>query len=81
MFIKHAWQKQGIGNALLGKAVELAKTHNYKLDTLNYMGPAIKLYKDYGFYEIQAYYNNPNSTPVYFEITLNSRLFFRIIKK
>jgi putative acetyltransferase len=71
MFIKPAWQKQGIGKALLEKAVELARGYNYttiRLDTLNYMTPAIKLYKDYGFYEIPAYYNNPNATAVYFEI-------------
>jgi len=71
MFIKPASQKQGIGKVLLEKAVELAKMLNYKtirLDTLNYMTPAIKLYRNYGFYEIPAYYNNPNPTAVYFEV-------------
>jgi GNAT superfamily N-acetyltransferase len=71
MFIKQAWQKQGIGKVLLGKAIKLAQKLNYttiRLDTLNYMTPAIKLYKEYGFYEIPAYYNNPNTTAVYFEI-------------
>ena len=71
MFIKQAWQKQGIGKILLKKVVELARILNYtviRLDTLNYMMPAIKLYKEYGFYEIPAYYNNPNATVVYFEI-------------
>lgn len=71
MFIKPAWQKQGIGKILLQKAVQLARGLNYKtirLDTLNYMTPAIKLYKDSGFYEIPPYYNNPNATAVYFEI-------------
>lgn len=71
MFIKPAFQKQGTGKALLQKAVELAKSLNYhviRLDTLSYMTPAINLYKQYGFYEIPAYYNNPNETAVYFEI-------------
>jgi carbonic anhydrase len=71
MFIKQVWQKQGIGKALLEKAVELAKTLNYtgiRLDTLSYMTAAIKLYKKHGFYEITAYYHNPNKTAVYFEI-------------
>ena len=70
MFIKPAYQKKGIGKTLLEKAVELAKLLNYKtmrLDTLNYMAPAINLYKQYGFYQISAYYNNPNETAVYFE--------------
>ncbi len=71
MFIKPAYQKQGIGNVLLEKAITLAKTLNYttiRLDTLSYMIPAIKLYRQYGFYEIPAYYHNPNATAVYFEI-------------
>jgi GNAT superfamily N-acetyltransferase len=70
MFIKPAWQKQGIGKTLLVKAVELARELNYttiRLDTLNYMKPAIKLYKGCGFYEIPAYYHNPNATAVYLE--------------
>ena len=75
MFIKPAYQKQGAGKALLQNAVELAKKLNYKiirLDTLNYMKDAIKLYKQYGFYEIPAYYNNPNDTAIYFELKLNA---------
>lgn len=71
MYIKPAFQKQGIGVVLLQKAVEFARARNYstiRLDTLNYMIPAINLYKKYGFYEIPAYYNNPNETAVYFEI-------------
>jgi putative acetyltransferase len=71
MFIKPAYQKKGTGKILLEKSVQLAKLLNYKiirLDTLNYMTPAINLYKQYGFYEIPAYYNNPNETAVYFEI-------------
>lgn len=73
MFVKPAYQKQGTGKTLLEKAIELAKALNYKiirLDTLNYMTAAIKLYKQYGFYEIPAYYYNPNETAVYFEMKL-----------
>ena len=72
MFIKPAYQKQGTGKALLQNAVELARALDYKairLDTLNYMTAAIKLYKNYGFYEIPAYYDNPNETAIYFELT------------
>lgn len=72
MFIKPGYQKQGIGKVLLEKGVALAKSFNYstiRLNTLNYMVAAIKLYKWYGFYEIRAYYHNPNTTAVYFEIT------------
>jgi putative acetyltransferase len=75
MFIKPAYQKQGTGKILLEKALELAANLNYKfirLDTLNYMTPAISLYKNHGFYEIPAYYHNPNETAVYFELKLKA---------
>jgi len=71
MFIKPAFQKKGAGKMLLQKAVELAQSLNYntiRLDTLNHMTAAISLYKNYGFYEIAAYYHNPNETAVYFEL-------------
>jgi GNAT superfamily N-acetyltransferase len=71
MFVKQAYQGHGIGKILLEKAIELARSANYtciRLDTLNHMLPAINLYKKYGFYEIPAYYNNPNTTAVYFEL-------------
>ena len=75
MFVKPAYQKRGIGKTLLEKAIELAMALNYemiRLDTLNYMSAAIKLYKQYGFYEIPAYYYNPNETAVYFEMKLKA---------
>lgn len=74
MYIRPSHQNKGIGKALLHKAFILAKECNYKklrLDTLNYMLPAINLYKQNGFYEIPAYYFNPISTAVYFERLLS----------
>jgi len=71
MFVREGFQGMGIGKTLLQKAIDLAVAGNYssiRLDTLNYMQPAINLYKSYGFYEIPAYYNNPNATAVYFEL-------------
>jgi ribosomal protein S18 acetylase RimI-like enzyme len=73
MYIKPNQQKKGIGKILLAEALLLAKNCNYtilKLDTLNYMLPAIHLYKQAGFYEIAPYYHNPIATAVYFEKTL-----------
>ncbi len=69
MFVKPAYQQKGTGKELLEKAIKLAGDLQYsyiRLDTLNYMTPAINLYKQYGFYKIEAYYNNPNKTAVYF---------------
>ena len=71
MFVQPAYQNKGIGKKLLEKAIEFARCANYcciRLDTLNNMLPAINLYKQYGFYEIPAYYHNPNTTAVYFEL-------------
>lgn len=70
MFVKPPFQNFGIGKSLLERVLELAKNSTYKLvrlDTLNHMASAIHLYKQYGFYEIPAYYYNPISTVVYFE--------------
>lgn len=71
MYVKAEYRGKGIGKILLDKAVKLAKAEQYsfiRLDTLGHMTAAINLYKQYGFYEIPAYYNNPNATAVYFEL-------------
>ena len=70
MFIKPRFQNKGIGKFLLEEAFHLARECNYtilKLDTLNYMHPAIHLYKQAGFYETAPYYYNPITTAIYFE--------------
>ena len=70
MYVQPAHQHKGIGKALLERSIILAKECKYaiiRLDTLRNMLPAIKLYKEYGFYEIAAYYHNPNPTTLYFE--------------
>ena len=73
MYVQSAFQHKGIGAGLLHEALLLAKKYGYKkirLDTLSNMKPAIDLYKRNGFYEIPAYYFNPESTAVYFEKSL-----------
>jgi ribosomal protein S18 acetylase RimI-like enzyme len=58
----------------LNEAILIAKKYGYKkirLDTLSNMTAAIVLYKQNGFYEIPAYYYNPESTAVYFEKNLD----------
>jgi len=70
MYVKPTNQQSGIGKQLLEEALALAKRYGYKkiqLDTLSNMKPAINLYKKNGFYEIPAYYHNPEKTAVYFE--------------
>lgn len=70
MYVQPGHQGKHIGRNLLEKSLALAKGLSYKkmrLDTLNSMIPAIHLYKKYGFYEIPAYYYNPEPTVLYFE--------------
>ena len=74
MFVRPGFQNLGLGRALMEKAIELAKELGYekiRLDTLDTMLPAIHLYKTYGFNEIPAYYHNPISNAVYFELKIS----------
>ena len=73
MFIQPAFQNKGIGKELMKCAITLAKECGYqkvRLDTLDYMLPAINLYKKFGFYEILPYYFNPITSAVFFEMIL-----------
>lgn len=73
MFIEIPWRGKGYGNQLLKVALDSAKTLGYKkarLDTLDYMKPAINSYKRAGFYEIPAYRHNPFDNAVFMEKVL-----------
>ncbi|MCX6287547.1 MAG: GNAT family N-acetyltransferase [Bacteroidetes bacterium] len=73
MYIKEAHRKKGLGAKLLDCAVILAKDLNYekiRLDTIDSMKSAIKLYRDKGFREIKPYRFNPNENALFFELTL-----------
>ncbi len=73
MFIRVNGRGLGIGKLLLNECISLAEKLEYKvikLDTMNYMKPAIKIYTDAGFNEIPAYRFNPNKEALYFELTL-----------
>ena len=70
MYVKPAARKLGISKQLLEQAILFAKNAGYKkirLDTLATMTPAINLYKQFGFYEIEPYYFNPENNAVFFE--------------
>jgi putative acetyltransferase len=70
MFIKPSYRGLKIGQTLLEMLCSRAFDNGYskmRLDTLDTMLPAIGLYKKNGFYEISAYYHNPNEGVVYME--------------
>ncbi len=73
MYIQPSCRKEGIATLLLEKSLAIAKELGYKkirLDTLANMIPAINLYKQHGFYEIEPYYFNPEKNAVFFESVL-----------
>jgi carbonic anhydrase len=73
MYVKPAFQKQRVGQELLERALLFCKQVGYervRLDTLNTMKPAMRLYEKNGFVTIPAYYQNPFSQAVYFEKSL-----------
>lgn len=40
------------------------------LDTFQFMEDAIKIYRQYGFYEIERYNDNPATTAVFMQLDL-----------
>ncbi len=70
LFVLPAFRQHKIGKALALQLVSVAQAKGYsimKLDTLQKLQPAIKLYKNLGFYETTSYYNNPLEGVVYME--------------
>jgi len=73
LFVRPAYRKTGTGRALVALLMEKAKEMGYKkmrLDTLARLGPAIELYKQFGFRETAPYYKNPLPDVVYMEADL-----------
>lgn len=74
LYVRNAFRKHKIGRALVEQLLLDAKQLGYtvmKLDTLQKLEPAIQLYKQVGFEETTAYYNNPIPTVVYMQKQLN----------
>lgn len=74
MFVRAEYRNLGLGKRLLAEATELARRLGYaavKLDTADFMGAAIRLYRAYGFVEIPPYRHNPHPEARYFELNLD----------
>jgi putative acetyltransferase len=70
MFVLPACRNLNIGRLLLEKSLAIAGELKYKrvlLDTLPSMASAIKLYKSFGFVEIEPYRYNPFEEAVFME--------------
>ncbi len=70
MWVNPGFQQKGIGEKLLQECIKIANQLHYKLirlDTLQRLEPAIKLYIKYGFVITTPYYKNPNADVVYMQ--------------
>jgi len=74
LFVRPEYRGFGLGKILCDKLFEFARSKKYekmRLDTIkDLMKDALKLYKSYGFYEIPAYYHNPQEGVLYLELKL-----------
>ena len=70
LYVKPAFRKNKIGRMLIEKLIASAKSKGYtkmRLDSLFKLERAIRLYQDFGFKNISAYYDNPLEGVVYME--------------
>ena len=73
LYVKPDFRGKKIGNILVERIIEDAKSIGYKhilLDTFPFLETAIKLYKKLGFYEIESYNNNPMDNLIYLKYDL-----------
>jgi ribosomal protein S18 acetylase RimI-like enzyme len=73
LYVKPKFRGIGSGRALFENVMARAYQIGYRsvvLDTLPTMPVARKLYTDYGFKRIDAYYHNPNSGAEYYRCEL-----------
>lgn len=73
LYIKPKFRGNNIGEKLVNQIICDAKDIGYKyiyLDTLPYLKSALHIYKKWGFYEIEAYYNNPMEDAIYMKLDL-----------
>ena len=69
LYVKPDFHGRGIGRLLFEQAMTMARETGYSgivLDTLPSMKRAHKLYRDYGFQQIPAYYSNPEPGAQYY---------------
>jgi len=70
LYVNPEYRKLGIGDALVNALLQEAKILDYtlmKLDTLDRLQAAIKLYQKFGFETVNAYYDNPLPGVVYMQ--------------
>ena len=70
LYVSPAYRKLGVGDALVKVLLQEAQSLGYttmKLDTLERLQAAIRLYQKFGFETVTAYYDNPLPSVVYMQ--------------
>lgn len=73
LYVKPEYRRNGIAKRLAELIISDAKGAGYKqmlLDTLPCLKTAIKMYRGFGFYEIERYNDSPLDTTVYMRLDL-----------
>lgn len=73
LYIRSQFRSKGLGTYLVKKIISDATEIGYSailLDTLPFLQDAIKLYKNFGFYEIESYNNSPMDNLIYLRLDL-----------
>lgn len=73
LWVRPRFRGQSLGLRLASSAIDAAHRLGYRtmrLDTLDWMSDALRLYRSLGFHEIPAYYDNPLPGAVYLEKSL-----------
>jgi GNAT superfamily N-acetyltransferase len=72
MYVAPAYRGTGLGRQILSRLDEIAEEHGcraVRLDTSDYLTPAVGLYRSAGYREVAAYNENPKAD-LWFERTL-----------
>ena len=73
LYVRPSFRGMRIGKRLVEQILTDARGIGYKhvrLDTFPFMKNAIVMYKEYGFYEISSYNDNPASNAVFMQLDL-----------
>jgi putative acetyltransferase len=73
LFVRPAFRRTGLGRRLAEHLIADARAIGYsfmRLDTLDHMAPALKLYASLGFRSCPAYYQTPLPNTVFLELRL-----------
>ena len=73
LYVYDRFRKKGIGKALCEELIRHAKQIGYasmRLDTIDRLADAIRLYENLGFIDIESYRYNPDPTARFMELKL-----------